>query len=1378
MEPGPKTGTEERLHEFFERQADLRPGQTALHCAGEEMSYAELERQANQLAAFLRTKQIGKDCVVGLLLPRSMDVYVGLLGILKADAAYVPLDPDYPVDRIGYILSDCGARALVTISTLAAKHAGFGGAVVELDSHAAHIAAQTTERNASAGTNQAEARTANSGQAQSGGITCFGTEPCYIIYTSGSTGRPKGVLIEHRSACNLVRAEAEIFQVQPADRVYQGFSIAFDASVEEIWLAFNAGATLVVGTREMVQAGAGLSQILGKAGVTVLSCVPTLLAMLEEDIPTVRLLILGGEQCPQKLVSTWCKPGRRVVNTYGPTEATVIATFAECHPKKPVTIGRAVPNYSVLILDSEMNPVPAGAIGEIHIGGAGLARGYVGRPDLTQEKFVSHRFTNDGEVPVRLYKSGDLGRLTPDGEIEFMGRADSQVKLRGYRIELSEIEAVLTECPGVLNAAVTVREDVPGAQQLVAYIVSGNGSLVEPEALRAALKSRLPTYMIPSVFEPIPTLPTLPSGKVDRKGLPAPRSRPAERTSTQFIPRTSCEKKVAAVWSTLFAPNPVGGQDNFFVDLGGHSLLAARMVSELRKDPQLRNLSMLDVYDHPTIESLAAKFEQHSRTQASASADLLGHVAQASPPASPSGVSPRKRIEPAGRDAPQTRRRGRLRYNSISRSAHASCGLLQLFGLYLVFGFFSLQWLAPYLTYTWLIEDDAAIVQAVVGSLAVLVGLYPLMLFAAIALKWTVIGRYKAGEYPLWSFYYFRWWFVNTIQSVIPVEYLSGTLLLNIYYRLMGAKIGANVYLGSDNFAMFDLLTIGDDTSIGTDASLLGYTVENGWLKIGPITIGNNCFVGTRTVVREHASMEAGSALEDLSMLPRGAIIPRGERWLGSPAKPVPNSRPRCPAPSRPSRGRQFAFGSLHAIGMFLFPILVMAAILPGMILMNYLNYEDDYYWYLLIAPVVAVSFVVLLSLEIVAVKWLLLGKVKPCRYPLHSFYYLRKWFVDQTMELSLDVLGPLYASIYLAPWYRALGAKLGHRAEISTASFISPDLLSIDDESFIADSVSLGAARVENGWLTIAGTRVGKRSFVGNSALLPPGTVIGDNCLIGCLSVPPARMEDAVREGTSWMGSPAFFLPQRQQSTDFGAEQTFNPSQKLRLQRAAIEFIRVILPSTGFIILTSLLFSVVVLIQDYVELSQMILLFPFLYAGCGLLAVAFVVAAKWILVGKYKPGERPLWSTFVWRNELINALHEHFADLFLVEMLTGTPFVCWYFRLLGAKIGRRVYMETTDLTEFDLVKIGDEATLNADCTIQTHLFEDRVMKMSAIDIAPQCTVGSAALVLYDTQIEEGASLGDLSLLMKGETLPARTRWEGIPARPEVSVRRLAIGPE
>ena len=1311
----PSLARSELLHHLFEAQADERPNAIALACGTGRLTYNELEQAANQLARHLRVGGAGRGAFVALLLPRSMEIHLALLAILKAGAAYVPLDAEYPADRVGYILGDCQVHTLVTTSALAVKAQGFSGKVVLLDTQWATIAMQPAER-----LTPAEIATTH-------------TDLAYVVYTSGSTGRPKGVMLEHRSACHLVRAEGQLFGVGPDDRVYQGFSIAFDASVEEVWLAFFAGATLVVGTAEMIHAGPALARLLTEAQVTVLSCVPTLLAMLEEDAPTVRLLILGGEACPQDLVSRWCRPGRRMVNTYGPTEATVIATFAECDPQKPITIGRPLPNYSAFILDPEMQPVPAGEAGELHLGGIGLARGYVGRPELTAEKFVVSSCAQNGESAPRLYKTGDLVRFNAQGEIEFLGRIDAQVKIRGFRVELSEIESVLMQCAGVQSAVVTLREDTPGLPQLVGYVIPRDEHAPpDEEALRTAARARLPAYMVPALIEPARSFPTLPSGKVDRKQLPPPRARATTETRDVVTPRTEPERRLLAVWSRLFAPMSVSVRDDFFVDLGGHSLLAARMVSELRRDPQWQGLSMLDVYQHPTIEQLARKTEQYrANTSAGQRTDEPG------PP-------PRR----------------------ASSRSHFLCGVAQFVSLYCALGFFALQWLAPYLAYTWLIEEEYEVHEAILGSLGTLVGLYPTMLLLSIIAKWVIIGRYRAGNYPLWGAYYFRWWLANTIQSAFPVGYLAGTPLLNLYYRLLGARIGTNVHLGTDSFSAFDLLTIGDDTSVNADASLLGFTVEDGWLKIGPITLGRGCFVGTRSVVREHATLADGARLEDLSMLPRGATIPAGETWLGSPARRVVRRDAPVEAAHRPTLARKVAWACWHTLGLLLFPTLVIAAIFPGMMLMNELNYHDDYYWYLQVAPLVALSFVVLLALEIAAIKWLLLGRVRSGRYRLDSFFYVRKWFVDQTMELSLDVLGPLYASIYLAPWYRLLGAKLGRRAEISTASFISPDLLTLDDESFIADSVSLGAARVEAGWMTIGHTRVGKRSFVGNSAMLPPGTVIGDNCLIGCLSAPPPNPADAARNGTTWMGSPALFLPQRQESTAFSAETTFNPTRKLQAQRAAIEFVRVILPSTFFIILTSVMLSVVVIIQEETTLPEMLLLFPLLYAGCGLATIALVVAAKWLLVGRYRPGERPLWSTFVWRNELLLALHEHLANLFIVSMLAGTPFLCWFFRLLGAKIGRRVFMETTDLTEFDLVSIGDDAALNAECTVQTHLFEDRVMKMSTIHIGARCNVGCLAVVLYDTKMENDSSLGDLSLLMKGESLPAGTRWEGIPARP------------
>ena len=610
---------------------------------------------------------------------------------------------------------------------------------------------------------------------------------------------------------------------------------------------------------------------------------------------------------------------------------------------------------------------------------------------------------------------------------------------------------------------------------------------------------------------------------------------------------------------------------------------------------------------------------------------------------------------------------------------------------------------------------------------------------------------------------------MNSIQSAIPVDYLAGTPLLNIYLRLMGAKIGRDVHIATDGFAVYDLLSIGDGASIGIDASMTGYHVQDGWLHLGPVNIGRNAFVGTRAVLCGNTRMEDNAALEDLSLLPPNTTIPAGERWLGSPPRCVgkwenPTANNDAAAPASPAR--RLGFTLLHALGVVCFPACVLGAVFPGMMLMNHLNYLDEYYTYLVLAPLVGLSFVVFLCLEIACFKWLLLGRVKPGRYPICGSFYLRKWFVDQLLDLSLDFLGPLYASVYLAPWYRLLGAKLGHMTEISTASFISPDLLSIDDESFVADAVSLGAARIEHGHITIAATHIGKRTFVGNSAMLPPGTTLGDDALIGCLSAPPAAPADALRPGATWLGSPALFLPQRQQSTGFALDTTFKPGRKLRFQRAAIEFIRVILPPTGFIVLTSLLFSWIVLLQDDFYFSEMLLFFPFLYAAAGLLSAGFIVVLKWALVGRYQSGEKPLWNTFVWRNELVNAAQEHLANNFIIGVLEGTPFICWYFRLLGAKIGQRVYLESTDMTEFDLIRLGDEATVNADCTLQTHLFEDRVMKMSTIDLGPRCCVGGNSLVLYDTRIEEGAVLDNLSLLMKGESLPPWTHWRGIPARP------------
>jgi non-ribosomal peptide synthetase-like protein len=1315
--PSPDFCRDELLHEIFEEQAARTPENIAVIDGPRQATYRQLEARSNQLARFLRSRGIGRGSIVGILIGRSIDAYVSILACLKAGAAYVPLDPDYPADRIEFILEDSGAAVLLTTSALRSKCRRFSGPLLVVEQIVNAMAVQSTRRLSRDDTLLAP------------------HDLCYVIYTSGSTGTPKGVQIEHRSVAHLVRAERWLFQVATDDRVYQGFSLAFDASVEEVWLALAAGAALVAATPEMVHAGPALSSLLAAAGVTVVSCVPTLLAMLKDDIPSMRLLIVGGETCPDDLVRRWCRPHRRMVNTYGPTEATVIATFADCRPDRSVTIGRPLPNYSAYILDAELRPVAKGQTGELYLGGMGLARGYAGRPDLTRERFITSPFGVNSSV-TRLYRTGDLARFTLDGEIEFLGRADSQVKIRGFRVELSEIDAALLSSPGVQSAACAVHELAPGLQHLVAYVVPLERGTCVPAEIRASLRLRLPAYMIPTIIETVPSLPTLSSGKVDRKALPRPRVTPKE-DCLEPLTGTRGEQKLLSIWRTLFAPMPVDVTDDFFLDLGGHSLLAARMVSELRSDPQFGRASMIDVYDHPTIQKLAAQYSEATSTKP----PTAKHNARVSTNASTEDD-----------------------FQPDSGIRHFLCGLAQAASLYFILGFFALQWLAPYLTWTWMIEEDFGRAAAGLATLVSLIGAYPVMLVMAVAVKWIIGGRFLPGSYPLWGVYYFRWWFVNSILSIVPVDYLGGTPLLGLYYRMLGAKIGKNVHLASDHATAFDLVSIGDDSSIGTDAALLAHTVRNGRLILAPVKIGKRCFVGNRAVVAPGAEMANGARLEDLSLLQAGKSIPVGETWRGSPAKRQTDAAPEPNQTAPAGAARRFAFGVLHAVGVLLVPVFVVAAIFLGMLLMGYLNQIDEGYSYLIVSPLVALSFVIFLCLEIAVVKWLLLGRVAPGKYSLFSGFFIRKRFVDALLELSLDVLGPLYSTIYLAPWYRILGARLGPSAEISTASFISPDLLSVDAEGFIADCVSLGAGRVENNTLTIAHTHVGRRSFVGNSAVLPPGTVVGDDCLIGCLSAPPPAGKAALT-GTSWLGSPGFRLPQRQKSAEFPDETTFHPTRGLRLQRAVIEFFRVILPSTGFIVVTSVLLSLVILIRDANSDVHWLALFPFLYAACALAAVAVVIALKWLLIGRYRPGEKPLWSNFVWRNELITALHENLANPILVERLQGTPFIAWFFRLMGAKIGKRAWLDTTCFTEYDLAHLGDDVALNADATVQTHLFEDRVMKMSDIHIADRCSVGAQSLVLYDTTMQAGSSLGDLSLLMKNERLPASTEWEGIPAR-------------
>jgi len=598
---GPSAPATGLVHCEFEARAAAAPEAPAVIAGRDVVSYGELDRRANQLAWRLRELGVGPEVTVAVALDRSPELIVAFLGVLKAGGAYVPLDPSYPRERLAWILEDAGPRVLVSRTAVLAAHRGLaagGIGIVDLDAEAPALAVRPATR--------------PDIEADPGSLV-------YVVYTSGSTGRPKGVMVRHGALAGYVASFRAEQGLRPADRVLQLASIGFDTSAEEIYPCLTSGAALVL--RDEAMLGSDFLRACGELGISVLD-LPTafwheMVARLTgEPAPlpaALRSIVLGGERVlPERLVAWHAlgHPGVRLFNTYGPTEATIVATRCELPPDLAVAgevpIGRPVPGAWTRVADPRLELAPAGVPGELCLGGAGLARGYLGRPDLTAERFVPDPWA---ETPgERLYRTGDLVRLLPSGDLEFLGRVDHQVKIRGFRVELREIEAALGRHPGVAEAVVTAREDVPGDLRLAAYLVPRDpGADLAVAELRAFLRERLPDYMIPAAFVVLPALPLSSHGKVDRRALPAPgRARSAE--ASRVAPRTPAEEMIAAIWGELLGIDGVGATDNFF-ELGGHSLLLPQVMHRLRKAFQIE-IPLRALFDEPTVEGLALAVEE------------------------------------------------------------------------------------------------------------------------------------------------------------------------------------------------------------------------------------------------------------------------------------------------------------------------------------------------------------------------------------------------------------------------------------------------------------------------------------------------------------------------------------------------------------------------------------------------------------------------------------------------------------------------------------------------------------------------------------------------------------------------------------------------
>ncbi|SFJ64582.1 amino acid adenylation domain-containing protein [Thermoflavimicrobium dichotomicum] len=582
------------VHQLVEAQAERTPQQTAVVWGDESLTYQELNQRANQVAHYLKGFGVGPETLVGICMERSLDLVIGLLGILKAGGAYVPLDPAYPRERIAYMLEDSGIRVLLTQASLKASLPLERVQAICLDADRELICEMSTQDVEHEGSP---------------------FHRSHVIYTSGSTGKPKGVMIEHRSVVALLAWARQVFTSEELQGVLAATSICFDLSVFEIFLPLSAGGTVILAENALQ-----LPELPAKEQVTLINTVPSAATELVriKGIPrSVRVVNLAGEPLSNTLAQQLYRLGhvQKVYNLYGPSEDTTYSTYAlvERGAATSPPIGRPIANTEAYVLDQELRPVPVGVPGELYLGGEGLARGYMNRPDLTNERFVPHPFREDPKA--RLYKTGDLVRWLPDGKLAFLGRLDHQVKIRGFRIELGEIEEVLRLHPMVKDAAVIAREDQPGEKRLVAYLVLTNPVEVNSGEWRSHLKQHLPDYMVPAAFVVLEALPLTPNGKVDHKALPAPE----QGTQDNYVaPRTETEQIVADIWASVLKVDQVGLTGHFF-ELGGHSLLATQVISRLRESLDMEEIPLRILFEKPTVMELAAWLDGQAHKDAVAS---------------------------------------------------------------------------------------------------------------------------------------------------------------------------------------------------------------------------------------------------------------------------------------------------------------------------------------------------------------------------------------------------------------------------------------------------------------------------------------------------------------------------------------------------------------------------------------------------------------------------------------------------------------------------------------------------------------------------------------------------------------------------------------
>lgn len=1275
--PSPRT-----LVDIIYDTADRYPDAAAIDDGTVQLTYSEVIGDIRAGSRWLAARGIGRGDRVGIRMPSgSYSLYLAILSVLSAGAAYVPVDADDPDERAQLVFSEAGVAGVIT------------------------------EAGLSRGPGSSRGWTAAPPQVG---------DDAWIIFTSGSTGTPKGVAVSHRNAAAFVDAEARMFlqdnPIGPDDRVLAGLSVGFDASCEEMWLAWRHGACLVPAPRALVRSGMDLGPWLVSRDITVVSTVPTLAALWPaEALEAVRLLIFGGEACPPDLAERLAVDGREVWNTYGPTEATVVSCGAKLTGGAPVSIGLPLPGWDLAVVGAAGEPVAPGEVGELVIGGVGLAR-YLD-PEKDAEKYAP--------MPTlgwpRAYRSGDLVRLEADG-LYFQGRADDQVKVGGRRIELGEVDAALVHLPGVSGGAAAVRKTSSGTPVLVGYIASADPSF-DLAAAREHLAGALPAALVPRLVL-VDELPTRTSGKVDRDALPWPPPGDVPDVGSQLGGTMGW---LAAQWQDILGAVVDGPEADFFA-LGGGSLAAAQMVVALRG--RYPGMTVAHLYDHPRLGSLAGFLDEMAADQPE-----------------PVAVTPR-RVAPTPLSAQAAQ-------VALSLPLATLTGLQWVTWLALinnlVAGVYPLPWLV---TVPWWIV--AAAFVAFITPLG-------RMSIAAVGAR-VLLSGLKPGTYRRGGSAHLRVWLAERLAEAAGAENLSGAPWLVYYARALGNSVGKGVDLHSAP-PVTGMLTLGHRSSVEPEVDLTGHWIDGDLFHVGPITVGNDATIGARTtllpgsVVGKDADVAAGSAVV--------GKVKNGQYWKGSPA--VKSGKARHPWPDhRPPRAAHWVV--VYGLSSVVLGALPLVSLGAGLAVLAWAVREtttlEQALWqaapWIPVATLVAAG--VYAAVTVVGVRALSVGLREGYR-PVRSRVGWQLWCTERLMDAARNYLFPLYAGLLTPVWLRILGAKIGRDTEISTA-LLTPKFTVVEDGAFLADDTMVASYELGGGWIHIAKATVGKRAFLGNSGITQPGRRVPDDGLVAVLSATPPK----AKAGSSWLGSPPIRLRRKADTAD--AALTYAPPMRLKVARGAVETCRLVPMMVNFAIGVGVLAAVqaVALRAGYgwAALSGGIVL---LIAGA--IAGGIAVAAKWLVVGRIRDDEHPLWSSFIWRNEVSDAFVETVAAPWFARAASGTPVMNLWLRALGAKIGRGVWCETYWLPEADLVTLGDGSTVNRGCVVQTHLFHDRIMRMDTVVLEDGATLGPHCVALPASRIGAGATVGPASLVMRGDEVPAATRWQGNPIAPwQVSRKR------